>query len=413
MMILSYKIQKNIGKGSYGEVYKVINKTTLSVYAMKKVSLSTLSHYEKLNLITELRILATHKCPFIVKFKTAFVENRHMYFITEFAENGDLAIVLKNVKSKNQFLNEDLIWTYFLQTCIALSYLHNLKIIHRDLKPANIFIDKHNNVKLGDFGIAKIMHSFMMYGQTQIGTPLYMCPEIYKRERYDAKVDIWALGCVLHEMMTLKPTFYAKNIHELKKNIFQGNIPDVVHTYSLELKNMLKQLVCIYPRHRPSIQTILNTKFVHEQLNIRKLQFLDTFDIEPAFHVTCLVPKIIDKWRNVVDMFVSLNATVMLNSQEQKLINNVNDAKNKLSMAKKASEVVEINTKIQSLEVGISEAKQYIENCESILKGLYEQKKSIEYRMNNLKLKMPAPPTGPPPSNPPPHRSPRIFRTPS
>ena len=87
---------------------------------------------------------------------------------------------------------------------------------NRDIKPANIFIDKYDNVKLGDFGVIKLMKSFMMYGQTQIGTPLYMCPELYKRERYDTKVDNWALGCILYEMMLLKPAFIAKNIYDLK-----------------------------------------------------------------------------------------------------------------------------------------------------------------------------------------------------
>jgi hypothetical protein len=101
----------------------------------------------------------------------------------------------------------------------------------------------------------------------------------------------------------------------------------------------------------------------------------------------------------------------MLDTKEQNLINDVNHAKKQLSMDKNASEIVQINTKIQSLEVGIHEAKKYIENCESILKGLYDQKKLIEYKMNNPNFKLPAPPTGPPSYHPrPPHRNPKIFR---
>ena len=77
-MSTAYKINRTIGKGAYGHVYKVINKETSSVYAMKKVNVAKISHYEQVNLINELRILSTHKCPFIVKFKDAFFEGNHL-----------------------------------------------------------------------------------------------------------------------------------------------------------------------------------------------------------------------------------------------------------------------------------------------------------------------------------------------
>lgn len=141
---------------------------------MKRLNVTNISHYDKINIVNELRILATHKCPFIVRFKSAIFDNGHIHIITEFASKDDLAGLIKKHKATNTRFSETNIWSYFLQTCIALSYLHNLKIIHRDLKPANIFIDGDDNVKLGDFGIIKIMRSYMMYGQTQVGTPLYI-----------------------------------------------------------------------------------------------------------------------------------------------------------------------------------------------------------------------------------------------
>ena len=401
-----YKIIKTIGKGSYGQVYKVANTNTSIEYAMKKVNLVTLSQYEKINLINELRILATHKCPFIVKFKMAFVEQTHLYFVTEFASNGDLTRLIKTKTQKNEPINEDVIWTYFLQICVALQYLHNLNIIHRDLKPANIFIDKDDNVKLGDFGISKIMRKFMMYGQTQIGTPLYMSPEIYRRERYDVKVDIWALGCVLYEMLTFKPAFQASNMAELKNHIFRGNIPGIVAEYSSEFKNVLKSLICVYPRQRPSVKCILNTKFVHSQLKLRNLQFFDTHDILPAFHMNCIVPKSVAGWNSIVEIFANMNSTVMLSSEEQCKINEVNRAKNDIqtAMSKNTMELVEINIKVQKLVQGIENAKKYIEDCECALRPLEHRKRAIQHILN---IGTPRPP-GP---APPPYRSPRIFKS--
>ena len=93
-----------------------------------------------------------------------------------------------------------------------------------------IIIDGDDNVKLGDFGIIKIMRSYMMYGQTQIGTPLYMCPEIYKRERYDTKVDIWSLGVIIYTLTCGKPPFETPDVKSTYKKIkmCSYNFPDHV-----------------------------------------------------------------------------------------------------------------------------------------------------------------------------------------
>lgn len=384
-MLSLYTIDKTIGRGSYGHVYKVTKKDTGNEYAMKKININSMSHYEKINIINELRILATHKCPFIVKFKSAFVHNTNMYIVTEYATKGDLSLLIKKNKNVGVRFAESQIWSYFLQTCIALSYLHNLKIIHRDLKPANIFIDRDDNIKLGDFGVIKIMKSFMMYGQTQIGTPLYMCPEIYKNERYDAKVDIWALGCVLYEMMTLRTAFHAINIIQLKKHIFEGKVEQIQNdTYSKELHNMLKKLICVLPRQRPTIAFILNTKFIHAQLRLRKLQFLDTCDIEPAFHVNCVIPKSLFAWNNIVEMFVSINATVMLSDAEQCKMDEINHAKKNIdTLSKQTFELIDVNTQIKKIHDEILKAMKYVNECEAMLKKLNERKQIIEHVLNH------------------------------
>jgi len=395
MPLCSYKVSHCVGKGSFGSVFlcSMIDRAG-SVYAMKKIPLCSLNNYDKQNLINELRILSCHRCLFIVSFKTAFVENNHLYLITEYASQGDLSQVIKRHRNNGTKMEEPLIITYFLQTCIALSYLHTLHIIHRDLKPANIFIDSNDNVKLGDFGIVKIMRSFMMYGQTQIGTPLYMCPEIYKRERYDAKVDIWALGCVLYEMMTLKPAFNASNIYELRRNIFDAKLPLVNEKYSSDLKTVLKKMICIYPRQRPSITNLLKTEFMKYQLKIRKLNFISTYDIAPAFHANCTIPKNIAAWTNVVDLFVTLNATIKLNAHDQCKINKINNAKEEIQkiMSRNALELVDTNNQIQQLVKDISEAKSFISKCESLLKQLNDKRNALENALSNSIL-IPTPPT--------------------
>lgn len=397
-MLSSYTIEKMIGKGSYGHVYKIAHNETHKIYAMKKVNINSISHYNSINMINELRILATHKCPFIVRFKTAFVDGGNMYIITEYACKGDLSQIIKKNKAANVSFQECEIWSYFLQTCVALSYLHNLKIIHRDLKPANIFIDKDDNVKLGDFGIVKIMKSFMMYGQTQIGTPLYMCPEIYKCERYDTKVDIWSLGCVLYETITYKTAFNALNIVRLKQNIFEAQIEHVVpNNYSKPLLDLLHRLICVSPRQRPTIISILNTKFIHEQMRSRNLSNFLSVEVQPSFYTNCAIPKNIVGWNNVVNSFVACDTTIKMNKEEQSNIDVINKAKCNLHC--NAESVIEIDLQINKLHDQILKALEYIRECENQLNKLQERKKTLQ----------PIFPIRPPTTNAPKLRPPRKY----
>ena len=91
----------------------------------------------------------------------------------------------------------------------TFQFIHERKILHRDIKSQNIFLGKHRTVKLGDFGIARIMDGTTDYARTCVGTPYYLSPEIWENNPYNNKSDLWAMGCVLYEMTTLKHAFEA------------------------------------------------------------------------------------------------------------------------------------------------------------------------------------------------------------
>ena len=92
-------------------------------------------------------------------------------------------------------------------------HLHN--VFHRDMKSANIFISKSGEVKIGDLNVSKIAKKGLLY--TQTGTPYYASPEVWRNKPYDSKSDIWSLGCILYEMVELKPPFRAENMDGLFK----------------------------------------------------------------------------------------------------------------------------------------------------------------------------------------------------
>ena len=107
----------------------------------------------------------------------------------------------------------------------GLKALHDLKVCHRDIKCANIFLNSKGEIKLGDFNVSKVAKRGMLY--TQTGTPYYASPEVWKDEPYDVKSDIWSLGCVLYEMITLHPPFRADDMQGLFKKVLRGHYPRI------------------------------------------------------------------------------------------------------------------------------------------------------------------------------------------
>ncbi len=134
-----------------------------------------------------------------------------------YADGGDLSSKIKDqrtVSDKNYF-SEDTVLDWFTQICLGMKHCHDRKILHRDLKAGNVFLCKNGMVKLGDFGIAKVLNSTIDKASTIVGTPYYLSPEIIKNKPYNFKSDIWSLGIILYEMCALKPPFNGANIHML------------------------------------------------------------------------------------------------------------------------------------------------------------------------------------------------------
>jgi len=111
-------------------------------------------------------------------------------------------------------MTEDQILMYTAQITLSLLALHSKSILHRDIKTQNIFI-KAGVLKLGDFGISKTLDDFESLAQTQCGTPYFMPPEVCKRCPYDSKADVWAMGVIIYELITLKKPFDSEKLKDL------------------------------------------------------------------------------------------------------------------------------------------------------------------------------------------------------
>ncbi|XP_039607094.1 serine/threonine-protein kinase Nek1 isoform X2 [Polypterus senegalus] len=253
------KVNK-IGEGSFGKAVLVRSKKDGKQYVIKEISISRMSNKEREESRREVEVLAHMKHPNIVQYRESFEESGCLYIVMDYCEGGDLYKRINN--QKGVLFSEDQILDWFVQICLALKHVHDRKILHRDIKSQNIFLTKDGTIQLGDFGIARVLNSTVELARTCIGTPYYLSPEICENKPYNNKSDIWALGCVLYEMCTLKHAFEAGNMKNLVLKIIRGTYPPVSLHYSYDLRNLIAQLFKRNPRDRPSVNSILEKPFV-------------------------------------------------------------------------------------------------------------------------------------------------------
>uniref|UniRef100_A0AAQ5ZC86 non-specific serine/threonine protein kinase n=1 Tax=Amphiprion ocellaris TaxID=80972 RepID=A0AAQ5ZC86_AMPOC len=255
-----YEKVKKIGEGSFGKAILVKSKGDGHQYVIKEIGISGMSSKERQESRKEVAVLANMSHPNIVQYQESFEEGGCLYIVMDYCEGGDL---FKKINSQKGILfSEEQILDWFVQICLALKHVHDRKILHRDIKSQNIFLTKDGTVQLGDFGIARVLNSTVELARTCIGTPYYLSPEICENKPYNNKSDIWALGCVLYEMCTLKHAFEAGNMKNLVLKIIRGSYPPVSVHYSQELRSLLAQLFKRNPRERPSVSSILDKPFL-------------------------------------------------------------------------------------------------------------------------------------------------------
>ena len=266
----NFDILEKLGEGSYSTVYKVKRKFDDQIYALKKVKLLNLKEKEINNSLNEVRILASVRSKYVISYKEAFFDEKDstLGIVMEYADNGDLYKKIIEYKKKKIYFEETEIWKIFIQLVKGLKALHDLQILHRDLKSANVFLFKDGHAKLGDLNVSKIAKRGL--GYTQTGTPYYASPEIWKDLPYDNKSDIWSLGCVLYEMITLNPPFKAKNMDDLYKKVLSGEVAALPNKFSNDLYEIVLLLMKVNSNKRPTCNDILNNEFVKKRIEFFK-----------------------------------------------------------------------------------------------------------------------------------------------
>ena len=243
-MIGEYKIIEMIGKGGFGSVYKV--KLNDKYFAMKKTKLDEKQmkfireHPNEIDKgINEIKIWKKFNHPNIVKYYNSFIEKNDCYIIMELIEGISLGEYISHLKEKNTQINEEKIINITLDVVSVLRYMHKeVNIIYRDLNPNNIMLDNQFNVKVIDFGLAidkneknekneKNMNNSLINQSINNtvfeGSLCYCSPEIMNNLKVNFGCDIWALGCIIYEMLKLKVPFDGDNPLAIAKNVCDFN----------------------------------------------------------------------------------------------------------------------------------------------------------------------------------------------
>ena len=267
-----FEILEKLGDGAYSIVYKVRRKEDSNIYALKKVKLKGLSDKEKQNALNEVRILASVKSPFVISYKEAFIEEETetLCIVMEYADKGDLYQKILHLKKIGCLIEEIDAWKIFIQMVRGLKSLHDLKILHRDLKSANIFLFSDGTAKIGDLNVSKVAQKGL--GYTQTGTPYYASPEVWNENPYDNKSDIWSLGCVTYEMLTLHPPFRAKDMEQLYNRVIKGQYKKIGEKYSEDMNEIIDFLLKVKPKDRPNCDEILKHPIIKKRLEFFQAQ---------------------------------------------------------------------------------------------------------------------------------------------
>uniref|UniRef100_A0A8B9UZW8 Serine/threonine-protein kinase Nek4 n=1 Tax=Anas zonorhyncha TaxID=75864 RepID=A0A8B9UZW8_9AVES len=267
MPLAAYCFLRAVGKGSYGEVSLVRHRHDSKQYVIKKLNLKNASIRERKAAEQEAQLLSQLKHPNIVAYRESWQgEDGLLYIVMGFCEGGDLYHKLKEQKGK--LLPESQVVEWFVQIAMALQYLHEKHILHRDLKTQNVFLTRTNIIKVGDLGIARVLENQYDMASTLIGTPYYMSPELFSNKPYNCKSDVWALGCCVYEMATLKHAFNAKDMNSLAYRIIEGKLPPMPKDYSPHLVEIIRTMLSKKPEERPSVKSILRHPYIKHQISL-------------------------------------------------------------------------------------------------------------------------------------------------
>ena len=395
------KDPRELGKGGFGSVWKVIHKKTQKIYCIKIIKKQGIIEQkleEQMNREIEIMYLLNH--PHCLRLKNHFEDDENFYLIMPLATKGQLYKILR----KAQKFDERTTAQILRETISALQYLHsfNPPIIHRDIKPENLLLNENGRVLLADYGWSNFKKDEDVR-KTFCGTPEYIAPEMLRKEAHDHRIDIWSVGVLMFELLAGYSPFSAKSNNDLYYNIkklrihWPNDFPPIA-------KNLVLSILKLNPKERPSLEEILNHKWF-QQTKIIKPLLENTLHTEKdlfVYHLMGSFNEEINKKLNVILKISETNENAqMIKNEDKKKINiikqienkkknNINNNNNIISTINVNKEQIETlklqNVNLKNDLMNLKNKNKTLENENKLLKN--ENKKLKEENSSNLLIKI-------------------------
>ena len=290
-----------IGHGNYGTCHVVTHLKENRRYVAKRIPVHDVA--ARGEALAEAQLLSKIKHPNVIAYKESFLSSPEkeeeeeeeasfegrgsrrqkrvaphrgdcLCIVTAYAEEGDLFTHIKRARESNprRYFPERQVLDWTAQIALALDHIHAMRVMHRDLKTQNIFLGRGGVVKLGDFGISRVLERTDDFATTVAGTPYYLSPEVCQNQPYTLKSDVWSFGCVAYEIATLEHAFAADSLLSLVYRIVNGtcDYSEISQRYDARFCGLVEAMLRRDSAERPSVAAALQSEIMQDHL--RRMQ---------------------------------------------------------------------------------------------------------------------------------------------